>query len=42
MGRLRMDQRNYPQAENMARKALSMSIGTTRRRRQPGNWSAIH
>jgi len=27
MGRLRMDQRNYPQAENMARKALSMSIG---------------
>jgi hypothetical protein len=27
MGRLRMDQRNYPQAENMARKALSMSVG---------------
>ena len=26
-GRLRMDQRNYPQAENMARKALSMSGG---------------
>ncbi len=26
-GRLRMDQRNYPQAENMARKALSMSVG---------------
>jgi Flp pilus assembly protein TadD len=27
MGRLRMDQRNYPQAEAMGRKALSMSIG---------------
>lgn len=27
MGRLRMDQRNYPQAENMGRKALSMSVG---------------
>ena len=27
MGRLRMDQRNYLQAENMARKALSMSVG---------------
>ena len=27
MGRLRMDQRNYAQAENMARKALSMSVG---------------
>lgn len=27
MGRLRMDQRNYPQAENMARKALAMSVG---------------
>jgi tetratricopeptide (TPR) repeat protein len=26
-GRLRMDQRNYPQAENMARKALAMSVG---------------
>jgi tetratricopeptide (TPR) repeat protein len=27
MGRLRMDQRNYPQAENMGRKALAMSVG---------------
>jgi tetratricopeptide (TPR) repeat protein len=26
-GRLRMDQRNFAQAENMARKALSMSVG---------------
>lgn len=26
-GRLRMDQRNYAQAENMARKALAMSVG---------------
>lgn len=30
MGRLRMDQRNYLQAENMARKALSMSVGDDR------------
>ena len=27
MGRLRMDQRNYPQAENMGRKALAMAVG---------------
>jgi hypothetical protein len=27
MGRLRMDQHNYAQAENMGRKALAMSIG---------------
>jgi len=27
MGRLRMDQHNYLQAENMGRKALSMSVG---------------
>lgn len=27
MGRLRMDQRNFPQAENMGRKALSISVG---------------
>jgi tetratricopeptide (TPR) repeat protein len=27
MGRLRMDQRNFPQAEAMGRKALSMSVG---------------
>jgi len=27
MGQLRMDQRNYPQAENMGRKALAMSVG---------------
>jgi hypothetical protein len=30
MGRLRMDQRNYPQAESMGRKALSMSVGDDR------------
>ena len=30
MGRLRMDQRNFPQAENMGRKALSMSVGDDR------------
>jgi tetratricopeptide (TPR) repeat protein len=27
MGRLRMDQRNFAQAENMGRKALSMAVG---------------
>jgi hypothetical protein len=27
MGRLRMDQQNFPQAESMGRKALSMSVG---------------
>jgi len=30
MGRLRMDQRNFPQAENMGRKALAMSVGDDR------------
>lgn len=30
MGRLRMDQRNYTQAEAMGRKALSMSVGDGR------------
>jgi tetratricopeptide (TPR) repeat protein len=30
MGRLRMDQQNYPQAENMGRKALAMSVGDSR------------
>ena len=30
MGRLRMDQRNYPQAENLGRKALAMSVGDDR------------
>jgi uncharacterized protein HemY len=30
MGRLRMDQRNYPQADAMGRKALSMSVGDNR------------
>jgi tetratricopeptide (TPR) repeat protein len=30
MGRLRMDQRNYAQADSMGRKALSMSIGDDR------------
>ena len=27
MGRLRMDQRNYPQADAMGRRALSMAVG---------------
>lgn len=27
MGRLRMDQRNFPQAEHLGRKALAMSVG---------------
>jgi len=30
MGRLRMDQHNYPQAEGMGRKALAMSVGDDR------------
>ena len=30
MGRLRMDQRNYAQAESMGRKALSMAVGDNR------------
>jgi len=30
MGRLRMDQANFPQAESMGRKALSMSVGDDR------------
>ncbi|HET7203946.1 MAG TPA: hypothetical protein VFI92_11315 [Steroidobacteraceae bacterium] len=34
MGRLRMDQRNYPQAEAMGRKALSMAIGDDRTQSQ--------
>lgn len=34
MGRLRMDQRNFVQAEAMARKALSMSIGDDRTQSQ--------
>jgi len=34
MGRLRMDQRNYLQAEAMARKALSMAIGDERSQSQ--------
>ena len=34
MGQLRMDQRNYPQAEAMARKALSMAIGDDRTQSQ--------
>jgi uncharacterized protein HemY len=34
MGQLRMDQRNYTQAEAMARKALSMSIGDDRTQSQ--------
>jgi hypothetical protein len=34
LGRLRMDQRNYPQAESMGRKALSMSVGDNRTQSQ--------
>jgi hypothetical protein len=39
MGRLRMDQRNYPQAENMGRKALSMSVGDDKT--QAAAWQLI-
>ena len=39
MGRLRMDQRNYPQAEAMGRKALSMSVGDSRT--QSSAWQLI-
>jgi uncharacterized protein HemY len=39
MGRLRMDQRNFPQAENMGRKALSMSVGDDRT--QSAAWQLI-
>lgn len=39
MGRLRMDQRNFPQAENMGRKALSMSIGDDRT--QAAAWQLV-
>jgi tetratricopeptide (TPR) repeat protein len=39
MGRLRMDQRNYAQAENMGRKALSMSIGDDRT--QAAAWQLV-
>ena len=39
MGRLRMDQRNYPQAEAMGRKALSMAIGDDRTQSQA--WQLI-
>jgi hypothetical protein len=39
MGRLRMDQRNYPQAEAMGRKALSMSVGDPRT--QSAAWQLI-
>ena len=34
MGRLRMDQRNFPQAEAMGRKAVSMAIGDERTQSQ--------
>lgn len=34
MGRLRMDQRNYTQAESMGRKALSVAIGDERSQSQ--------
>ena len=39
MGRLRMDQRNFPQAENMGRKALAMSVGDDRT--QSAAWQLI-
>ena len=39
MGKLRMDQRNYPQAENMGRKALSMSVGDDRT--QAAAWQLV-
>jgi predicted Zn-dependent protease len=39
MGRLRMDQRNYAQAEGMGRKALSMSVGDDRTQSQA--WQLI-
>ena len=39
MGKLRMDQRNYPQAENMGRKALSMSVGDDRT--QSAAWQLV-
>ena len=39
MGRLRMDQRNYAQAESMGRKALSMAVGDNRT--QSAAWQLI-
>jgi tetratricopeptide (TPR) repeat protein len=39
MGRLRMDQRNYAQAEAMGRKALSMAPGDNRT--QSSAWQLI-
>jgi hypothetical protein len=39
MGRLRMDQRNYPQAEAMGRRALSMAVGDSRT--QSSAWQLI-
>jgi Flp pilus assembly protein TadD len=39
MGRLRMDQRNYAQAESMGRKALSMAVGDNRT--QAAAWQLV-
>ena len=39
MGKLRMDQHNYPQAENMGRKALSRAVGDDRT--QAAAWQLI-
>jgi tetratricopeptide (TPR) repeat protein len=39
MGRLRMDQRNFAQAESMGRKALSMAVGDNRT--QSAAWQLI-
>jgi tetratricopeptide (TPR) repeat protein len=39
MGRLRMDQRNFSQAESMGRKALAMAVGDNRT--QAAAWQLI-
>jgi uncharacterized protein HemY len=39
MGRLRMDQRNFAQAEAMGRKAVSMAVGDNRT--QASAWSLV-
>ena len=38
MGRLRMDQRNFAQAEAMGRKAVSMAVGDNRTQSSAGCW----
>jgi uncharacterized protein HemY len=39
MGRLRMDQRNFAQAESMGRKAVSMAVGDNRT--QASAWALV-